>query len=431
MFMSLRLNAVRNVESEGLRSDRAGLSGPYAVVTAYVEATGEELPTLVQEKTWLPLPLASRWVVTTRRHRAVSTLRRDVTALLSLYGWAEGEMDDGLESRLESGGQLQLDELYQLVEAVRRLDAGDTDSDPAKPSTVRGRALGIRDFLVWALTPANRGQSGPPIGHYEKAEEVIRAAFDVLIQHRGTSERYTPLTPSEVEAVEQLIGPITDEDGLPVRPLRWNPVNPFRHGTRLRNWVMWCIAYDCGLRRGELLKLTLADLPRPTDPTAAITVRRRPNDKNDKRRIRPAVKTAERTLVISARTAAALRAYLTERPPIGRRTGQPYLFAAGHRGALGLRAANSAMDVLKSATGLEHLTWHAIRHTWAEDLAAEIYERHGSAEDALPVLRRLGGWSQTSTTPMRYIETTLERIGNQALTARNNRILGQGGARGR
>ncbi|MEX2571763.1 MAG: site-specific integrase [Gemmatimonadota bacterium] len=373
----------------------------------------------------MPLPLASRWVVTHRRHRALATLRRDVQALKSFYGWAEGAIAEGLETRIESGGHLDTAELLQLVEAIRRLDPPDTDGPLAEASTVFHRAIGIRDFLLWALTPANRGQPGPPLSDYVDRENAIYATFGVLLRDRQEGDRYQPLSPSEVRQVESLIAPITDEQGSLLRPLRWNAKNPFRPASRLRNWLMWCVAYDCGFRRGELLKLTLADLPRPTDPTSAMTLRRRPNDRNDRRQVRPAVKTTERTVAISFRTAAALRAYLTERPPVGRRTGQPYLFSIRAGTALGIRASNRIMEVLGKASGIPHLTGHAIRHTWAEDLAAELYEWNRSEDAVLPILRRLGGWSPTSKTPMRYIATTLEKVGNMALQTRNRRILGE------
>ena len=45
---------------------------------------------------------------------------------------------------------------------------------------------------------------------------------------------------------------------------------------------MYAIAHQCGLRRGELLKIRLDDVPKPGEP--GLKIRRRPHDRADERR---------------------------------------------------------------------------------------------------------------------------------------------------
>ena len=128
-------------------------------------------------------------------------------------------------------------------------------------------------------------------------------------------------------------------------PLQFSAGNPFRVETRLRNWLMYAIAIQCGLRRGELLKLRLDDLPKPDSP--GVKIRRRANDASDARRHRPRVKAVERVLDLSGVVRVGLRAYLTSRPPIGRvGGGSRYLFVTNAAQALSITAANEVVGVI-------------------------------------------------------------------------------------
>ena len=101
----------------------------------------------------------------------------------------------------------------------------------------------------------------------------------------------------------------------------------FAPRARLRNWLMFEVALELGIRRGELLKLRLDSLPRGAND--GVLILRRPDDPNDSRPHEPAVKTAERAIPASRSLLSAIRAYLTYPPPLGRVSGKsPYLFVA-------------------------------------------------------------------------------------------------------
>lgn len=104
----------------------------------------------------------------------------------------------------------------------------------------------------------------------------------------SASERILPLSDHELHQIISLIGPLRDEAGRITLPVAFAEHNPFRLGSRLRNWLMVAISRQCGHRRGEPLKTRLDDVPKTTDP--GLKIRRRPHDSTDSRRYKPRVK---------------------------------------------------------------------------------------------------------------------------------------------
>jgi integrase len=226
--------------------------------------------------------------------------------------------------------------------------------------------------------------------------------------------------PTEVAAIGSIVGPVRDENGRIVLPLKFYERNPFRPGTRLRNWLMMTMALQCGHRRGELLKTRLDDIPRSTD--VGLKIRRRPHDSADSRRYRPRVKTAERILPISHEVQIGVRTYLAARAPLGRPAGRsPYLFVSGDGAPLSISAADGIMEVVARHSGIDDLSWHSFRHTWAESLADDLLD-HYPQDHAFEIIRDLGGWKRGSTVPMHYIQNALRKRGIEFLRERNSRL---------
>ncbi len=183
---------------------------------------------------------------------------------------------------------------------------------------------------------------------------------------------------------------------------------------------MMAIAKQCGLRRGELLKVRIDDLPKPGYP--GLKVRRRPHDPSDRRRHRPAVKTVERVLELSGEVEAGLRAYLTGSKPGRRRAGRtPYLFVTAGGDPMSIGAADDLIRVVAARTGIPDLSWHTFRHTWAEAIAKELL-RNRPEEEAFALLRELGGWKPGSQTPAHYIQDALADQANAHLRHRNSML---------
>ena len=386
--------------------------------------TGEILPTLVTTSSWIAVRVATRWVVRRRRWRSMpSTLTNDLRSLALLYAWAKGALERELDDLLEEGQTLTGIQIQDLLTFLR-VGSRVVDIDRATISgsnTVARHASVIRDFLKWAVDPASQGcRQRVSFDQIRYQRVCLEEAFHAAARQRSASRRIRPLTAEEVARVDRSIGPHRTDDGNLRVPLRFATANPFRAETRLRNWLMYGFAIQCGLRRGELLKLRLDDLPHPDSP--GLKVRRRAYDTADSRRHRPGVKTVERILDLSGEMRAGLRAYLTNRPPCGRSGGRsPYLFVTAAGDALSITAANEIIGVVARATRIDDLSWHSLRHTWAEALAEELLEQHPE-EETLALLRTLGGWKPRSTMPLHYTQNAMAKRASVFLRERNERL---------
>ena len=363
-------------------------------------STGEHLPCLVQARTWLPLKLATRWAVCYRRqHVQASTLANNLFAIGKLYTWAWQVGGFELEERLRQGILPNAQELTALVDSLRREGQPKRGEAVISPNTVNKYLIAIEDFLTWSL-----GEARPvlPLERRQALAWQLEAICRSLRYRSHPTRRMKPLSETETKALRKILTPQRNENGV------WQfPDNGFTPTNALRNWLMVEMALELGLRLGELLKLRLDSLPRGGQ--AALLVRRYPDDPYDSRRHEPAVKTAERGLPVSPALLAALRFYLTAPPPLGRTSGKsPYLFVTDEGQPLSLGRAQDIIHILGERSGVKGLSWHRLRHTWAERLAVHLLD----VPNGLDQLMYLGGWTH-SQSPLRYIQ---EAVAQQAQT---------------
>ena len=123
--------------------------------------------------------------------------------------------------------------------------------------------------------------------------------------------------------------------------------------------------------------MRLDSLPRGGDD--GIRVLRRPDDPHDSRSKEPAVKTAERVIPASRNLLTAIRAYLTYPRPLGRISGRsPYLFVARSGSPVSMDTADDVIAAIGKHSGVSPLSWHRLRHTWAEPVSythLDVYKR--------------------------------------------------------
>ena len=251
--------------------------------------SGERLPCLVDSATWIPVRVAMRWAVRYRRYRVqASTLANNLRVLARVYLWAREHAGYDLDNHLTQGQTLRNREIESLACMLRLkvdghgLDTGTFDQNLAV----------VEDFLKWSLDSENRGGCAALSleqlnGERQRIEQICRS----LRVGARPSMRIEPLAETDIEAIRRAIGPRRDSDGQSLFP------DVFSSHTRLRNWLMFEVALELGIRRGELLKLRLDSLPRGADD--GIRILRRPDDPHDSRSREPAVKTAERVIPAS------------------------------------------------------------------------------------------------------------------------------------
>lgn len=380
---------------------------PFTVLNV-VLGSGERLPCLVESTTWLPVRVATRWAVRYRRYRVQSsTLANNLRVLARVYRWARESAGYDLDNHLTQGQALRNREIESLVGTLRApgdgraLDTGAFDQHLAV----------IEDFLKWSLDSENRGgRSVLSLDQLTAERSRIEQLFQSLRVGARPSARIEPLEATDIEAIRHAIGPIRAPGSHISFP------EAFSSHARLRNWLMFEVALELGIRRGELLKLRLDSLPRASDD--GIRILRRPDDPHDSRAREPAVKTAERVIPASRELLRAVQAYLTSQAPLGRVSGKsPYLFVTRSGSPVSIDTADDIIVAIGRFSGVTPLSWHRLRHTWAERMA-ELFAEQPNGMDRLVYL---GGWTNPLSA-RRYIQRTLAKQAREALRGYHQKL---------
>lgn len=410
---------------------------PMVWVVERLNINGEELPVIRHAESWLPAPVALRYSLRTRFLLGASTLTAEMRAISIAYNWAENVEGIGnLEDFLTSGRVLSREQLQQLITFLRqhhnRIADGWSNVNIVPTGIVsnqvfNSRLFSIRQFLEWAIEPTNNG--GRALLDEEARElqiaKIIRL-FEKALLPVGVSHRREPLSISEVLLIRRAIGP--DVSGI-------FPADVFDDKTRFRNWVMFETALNLGTRKSELLTLKVTHLPVDLND-ARIFVPRQQDAGEDPRTRRPLRgKTNERFVpLMDPAFLPVLLRYRDAEPPVGRNRPSiitPYLFITENGDPvssstadyiiqhIGLYAArlldeDKTIDEYARAQrrkSMLSLTWHRLRHTWAEQAALSLYRRHGVA--AWAILKDWGGWNAEKSIE-RYIQFARRIISEQA-----------------
>jgi integrase len=377
-----------------------------------------------------------RWAVYTRRYEcAESTLRADLYGVRFVYAWGDACFPEGLEARLEHGPPLTASDLRSLRDFLEKPDEASrtTRRRPHDANRLDGaatagrRALAAKLFLTWSIDPANRNQRGAPPPDEVKIAARVEAILGPLAKFAGEGRVGVPVEETVALRVDALLTPVSDANGRFLRPLQWHPSNPFYVDTRLRNWLMWCIVRDCGVRVGELLTLRVDDFL-TIRGAHCLKVIRQPDSRFETRADAPQAKTLDRAIPIGPHASFALQAYLKERPPLGRVRGGPYLLSSREGKPLSKTSAAAVIAKLSEKAGAA-FSWHSLRHAWATEIAREALQAvmRGTAPGTDPAavqalvveeLRLLGGWTETSSMPMRYARCAFKEYADDRLRAR-------------
>ena len=388
--------------------------------------SGERLPFVALDG-FMPLILPTRWSLRTRRYFVQSsTLRSNLNSIAHLYEWAFIYLGENLDEYLSHEDLCSYQKLEAYAGWLRaRPENGQVASANAYNENLRISIV----FLQWALHLCNRGGSNEERNQtLSRKRERYNEYFGQLKVRGKRSTRRQPLTFDEVEAIKTAIGPCKNSQGNILynqdRTIKF-PNNAFAQETALRNWVMFCVALELGLRIGELLKLKTGDIPRRSNEP--IRIERNPDDPLDTRKIEPSVKTMERELWVSPQLLQLIGAYLRSksggRP---RRSKSPYLFLT-HTGApLSIEGAKYIIRSIRKYSHVQHLTWHSLRHTWAERQAERLLTdpEITNAEDTL---MRMGGWSSPASV-IYYTGNVRTRIAMQKSEEHARDVWGLGDA---
>ncbi len=377
-------------------------------VTTIVAPSGERLPMLVERDTGVPCEVALRWTVLERRARvATSTLADDLRAVQRLYSWADLTLDIPLDAYLTEWRGFSTKQMYSLAQYVKTSgkpgvsgSIGPTDA-ALTPGAFNKYWHKLEAFLCWSAEMYARDERGRR-GQYQSAgrarEHVVRA----FRQHHVREALVMPtrtLTDEEWGKVQRVVrlGDEYDREGDygEVWP---DPV------VRLRNHAMIHLAINTGIRIGEMLKLTLDQVPRGSE--SHIVIKRRPDDPFDPRADEPQVKTNERELYVPPYVRSCVGSYVARYRP---RTRSPYVFLAQGGRPLSLRGARHVVERVSQVVGVP-LTWHRFRHTFLN----RVYEHVADRDNGLDLLAEIAGWSSPSSSKP-YVRMAVQRAASKVL----------------
>jgi integrase len=406
-------------------------------------SSGQRTPLLVQTGDAAPFPILVPFIYVQLklRHRAYNTAAAHLRAIQSFYAYAQGrdlDIDEAiLACRFEAilalldGYAIWLQSGRQADNLIARI--GTAASVPflqIDPHSRDQYLLLLKQYLSWCANryiPSVRKNSAT-LANIEvvcaDVVDVIERRFEShIINVRPDRTHYRSLTEPQLEIIHTLTRPGA-------------PENPFPERLQLRNWLMIELLLETGIRRGELLKLYTTDINQGSQH-AYLSINDREHDPNDPRAEEPALKTHGRTIGLSTQLYEVYERYIQgERRPL--RNGKPvklphrYLFISDRGRPLSIRALSNVFDCLFLTIELAHpgllptLSAHDFRHTFADRFLAHLVEVRGfDLERAMDELRRICGWSDTSTMPRRYARRYLAESANRHNAQRTSAAWGR------
>lgn len=393
-------------------------------------SSGQRLPLLVQagDATPLPILIPFIYVQLKLRHRAYNTAAAHLRAIQAFYAYAKSrdlDIDETILAcdfeailALLDGYAIWLQSGRHADNLIARIGKAGTVLCQQISSRTRDQYLRLlKKYLSWCVTryiPRVRQNSATQADInvvFADVADVIERRFEShIINARPDRTRYRSLTDTQLQIVRTLIRPGA-------------AANPFPERLQLRNWLMIELLLETGIRRGELLKLYTTDINKGSQH-AYVSINDREHDPRDPRVEEPALKTHGRTVGISAQLYEVYERYIQhDRRPL--RDGKPmkllyhYLFISDRGRPLSIRALSNVLDRLFLTIELAHpgllptLSAHDFRHTFADHFLAYLVEKRGhDLERATDELRRVCGWSETSTMPRRYAGRYLAESAN-------------------
>lgn len=221
--------------------------------------------------------------------------------------------------------------------------------------------------------------------------------------------------------------------------------NPFATpAVQVRNWLLLLLMLLCGLRRGEVLLLTIDSLKRDLDMRSGVikywldvTESIEEDDIYvDTRATRPSIKThaSHRQVPISEELAQLIERYISEYRVdnskhsflITSRTGEP-LSAESVNKALkifSLALTPEALKAFRQRTKKKYISSHDLRHTCA-CVRYVIFSSNSDKESVMQRMRVFFGWHEESSMPNTYARAAIEDDVKNSLSTTFDAMLGR------
>jgi integrase len=357
--------------------------------------SSEELWLLLHKETQEELPLTLIYALERRNQVQSSTIQNEMRAIVYLYEHAFRQQFD-LDNYLKLNKDFNAEAFFNFIRSLFvYLQTGQSNSAITGAITSRismdsfaNYWKTIQQFIKYWLEKSFVFKAAN-----QNEEEIIKLQQQLLY----LEDRFLQFI---AKAPRKLNVPILYEQQLAKFITAFHPKsNTFEsESVKWRNWAIFLLLIDSGIRRGELLNLYVADTPRGVD--TIINIVRRPDNPRDPRKQRPAVKSYGRKIVVSRKTLEAINNYI-----INYRTDHarlPHLFLnAENKGPLSISSLASIFKRVSDKSGVK-ASPHIMRHTRHYNRLLELGPKLGF-EKAQDIVCREGGWSPHSGIPETYI----------------------------
>lgn len=363
------------------------------------------------------------------RGRAANTIHRVCSILVLLYRWLDESGIDILE-RLRQGRFLTLPELYRLAD-IAQYRAPDVAEDrqntvgrrqvfnlnrirmrrsalqaESHPVGVENHATRLRYISSYLTFLTGYFAVALPSELREKLEREAKQGIAVLNEQMPRVSKRATLGAREGLSKE-------DQDRLVARLHPNSPDNPWkREFVRYRNWLIVVLLLATGMRRGELLNVQLSDLAQ-NQPKLSIV--RRPDSKDDRRKLQPTPKTRERTIELHPSIMKRVWDYVAMRREITLARKHPFLMVSEEGDELGYKTIDKIFaDVRRTCSDFPvSLSSHVMRHTWNERFSEEAERMQVDATIEERARNEQQGWSDSSKSSQTYTRRYAARKGRE------------------
>lgn len=357
-----------------------------------VFANGERYPILIGED-GMPHFYTTLYVTTKlRSSMAVNTISNRLKAILWLQEW-ERIKKRCLASEFEQERFLTNEDITDLREHLKlnaleqkRLEQGKArlsrkvmslEVSPNITTTVASvgrnhhynRMTAVAEYLHFLATVINQ---------YRNSQATSKAIDNMLHSLKKARPKGKGKNVSDQFDIKGLPDGVLDEFMEIANPE--HPLNPFKDPkVQKRNYLIFRIIRETGIRRGEALSLEITHLELLGD-RPAIWVKRKHDDVFDPRIRQPVSKTLERRIPIKTATAELLDNYITnDRSLTPNAKKHPYIFVTHRKCATqGQPISSSYFDneiipKMKAVDGkFSQIHAHLLRHEWNNDYSKKV-----------------------------------------------------------
>lgn len=374
--------------------------------------SGERFPLLVYRQTEVPVMDVIDYSLAYHRTISITAGKARVETIGYLLEWTNERQID-LDERIGTGDLLAIAEVEDLAGYLRRSRRKTIEVGGEQvPAAILGKTHANRidwiiAYLQWRVDRVAQAMSigDPRLRNFTERIQRIGEQLGNL-KGKGGGKVRLGLTEEQQFRLFQIVRPDC-------------PENPFHQETRHRNYLLFLMLWELGLRRAEPLVLKGKHV-QSTGTRPYIIIEPHPDDPDEKRKEPPLVKTAGRTLAISRVLAVAIHEYITVyRSKVPGAKKNPYIVLDSTSGdSLSLYSVYDMFVVLRNRfpeVFPPDFSPHILRHTWNDRFKKAAKAANLNGPFAELINNYLMGWSKTSKQSNNYSRRQIEEAASVIL----------------